>query len=140
MSIRLVQLVHPSRGRAVAIVEEPHLRLLRGQPAISVIARDAIDAGKRLHDVLDAGDERLPYDPIYNGQSEWTLLSPFDHWTAEKLFITGTGLTHKASAENPSIDAWRSRAADRQHEDVPHRPRRRPTSARLHRLAARMVL
>ena len=26
--LRLVQLVHPSEGRRVAVVEEPHLRLL----------------------------------------------------------------------------------------------------------------
>ena len=100
MNIRLVQLKHPTRGRAVAVVEEPHLRLLRRPRAITELARDAVDEGKHLHEVLDPGDELLPYDPIYNGDSEWSLLSPFDHWQAEKLFITGTGLTHKASAEN----------------------------------------
>lgn len=100
MSIRLVQLQHPSRGRAIAIVEEPHLRLLRRQRGITELTRDAIDESKHLHEVLDPGDELLPYDPIYDGDSEWALLSPFDHWQAEKLFITGTGLTHKASAEN----------------------------------------
>src|SRR4029077_9077774 len=45
--------------------------------------------------------ESLDYDAIYNGQSEWKLLRAFDHpHMASRCFVTGTGLTHKASAQN----------------------------------------
>lgn len=46
-------------------------------------------------------EEELGYDIIYQRNSEWSLLSPVDHPTeSSRCFVTGTGLTHKASAEN----------------------------------------
>jgi hypothetical protein len=99
--MRLVQLSHPSRGRRVALVEEPHLRLLADAPSVGELAFRAIRAGRsRLIAQIEPTDERLPYDPIYAGESDWSLLPPFDHDAPEKCFVTGTGLTHKASAEN----------------------------------------
>jgi hypothetical protein len=101
MSIRLVQLAHEGRGRAIAVVEEPSLRLLHGVASVFELASLSLERRKRLVDVLDpAADETLDYDAIYGGSSEWSLLPPFDHPSPEKLLVTGTGLTHKASAEN----------------------------------------
>jgi hypothetical protein len=100
MSIRLVQLSHPQRGRAVALVDEPHLRLLEGARTTHELAADAILRGRRIEEVVVAGDERIAYDDVYAETSPWSLLPPFDHPSAEQLFVTGTGLTHKASAEN----------------------------------------
>jgi hypothetical protein len=66
-------------------------------------ARAAIGSKKALESIVRAvaGDQLLDYDAIYRGETDWRLLPPFDH-PAEpaRCFITGTGLTHKASAEN----------------------------------------
>src|SRR5688500_13523811 len=100
MSIRLVQLSHPTYGRAVAAVEEPHLRLLRGAKSVHELATNAIERGRSIQDVVETGGDRISYDEVYAGQSPWSLRPPFDHPTPERNFITGTGLTHKASAES----------------------------------------
>ncbi len=44
--------------------------------------------------------EKIDYDPIYAGSSDWKLLVPFDHSEPTRLLVTGTGLTHRASADN----------------------------------------
>ncbi|MGB7157850.1 MAG: AraD1 family protein [Tepidisphaeraceae bacterium] len=103
MTTRLVQLRHPQHGRRVARVEEPRLRLLADYRTIYDAARASIGLGGRLEFLVDraASSELLDYDPVYAAASDWRLLSPFDH-PAEpaRCFVTGTGLTHKASAEN----------------------------------------
>src|SRR5207245_11500794 len=41
------------------------------------------------------------YDDVYAGRAAWQLLPPFDHPDEPaRYLVTGTGLTHKASAEN----------------------------------------
>jgi hypothetical protein len=102
MSIRLVRLSHPTRGRAVAVVEEPRLRLIRAETTVYALAMRAIAEGARIEDLVsaDSGGEQLEYDAVYEGKSAWSLLPPFDHPQPSRCFITGTGLTHKASAEN----------------------------------------
>jgi hypothetical protein len=103
MMTRLVQLIHPAHGRHVALVEEPRLRLLKAYRTVYDAARAAIGSKKSLESIVraDVGDQLLDYDAIYRGETDWRLLPPFDH-PAEpaRCFITGTGLTHKASAEN----------------------------------------
>src|SRR5439155_9215735 len=42
----------------------------------------------------------LDYDPIYRLESAWRLLPPFTHPEPSRCLVTGTGLTHKASADN----------------------------------------
>jgi hypothetical protein len=84
------------------MVEEPYLRLLDDAVSVSELAFRAVSNGSAaglLEEVRPSGDV-LPYDPIYAGQSEWKLLPPFDFDVPERCFVTGTGLTHKASAEN----------------------------------------
>jgi hypothetical protein len=47
-----------------------------------------------------ASDETLEYDAIYKGQSEWRLLPVIDHPVeSSRVLVTGTGLTHRRSAE-----------------------------------------
>lgn len=42
----------------------------------------------------------MDYDEVYIGKSEWRLLPPIDHPQApSKCLVSGTGLTHTASAE-----------------------------------------
>ncbi|HEV2296227.1 MAG TPA: AraD1 family protein [Tepidisphaeraceae bacterium] len=103
MSRRLVQLRHSVHGRCAARVEEPRLRLLATYRSAYDAARAAIALRQPLQAIVDrdATGESLDYDAIYAGRSDWKLLPPFDH-PAEPAccFVTGTGLTHKASAEN----------------------------------------
>jgi len=99
--LRIVQLSHPVHGRRVAVVSEPYLRLLQSCSTVYELARSAIQSNEplRKHIELDSGD-RLEYDDVYAGRSDWKLLSPIDHPEPSRCFVTGTGLTHKGSADN----------------------------------------
>ena len=91
---RLVQL---KRGdtRRVALVEEPHLRVLDGCGSIYELASSAISKNVKLSDLARqrATGEVLEYDPIYRGQSEWRILPAIDHPTNRTLPDFGNG-TH----------------------------------------------
>jgi len=100
---RLVQLSHPKHGRQVAVVEENGLRLLRGYDSIYHLAQASITANKFLEQTVNAslGFEVLDYDAVHSLKSEWRLLPAFDHpEEPARCLVSGTGLTHKASAEN----------------------------------------
>lgn len=99
---RLVQL---KRGdtRRVALVEEPHLRLLDGCSSIYELASSAINGKVKLSDLARerSTGEVLEYDPIYRGQSDWRILPAIDHPTEPaRCLVSGTGLTHLGSARN----------------------------------------
>ena len=99
---RLVQIKHGGT-RAVALVEEPRLRLLTGVESIYELAQTAAAAGQSLLKLIQAhtGVESLDYDAIYRGQSEWGLLPPIDHpEEPARCLVSGTGLTHLGSAKN----------------------------------------
>jgi hypothetical protein len=98
---RLVQL---SNGavRRVALVEEPHLRLLDGCASIYDLAKAAQAAGIRLSEAAmqRTTAERVDYDRVYGGRSEWRLLPPIDHPEPARCLVSGTGLTHLGSARD----------------------------------------
>jgi hypothetical protein len=101
--LRLVQLSHPTDGRRVAVVEEPNLRLLSHHATVYDLARVAIERSQPLADIASQrrSPESVAYDEVYAGESPWRLLPPFDHPQEPACcLVTGTGLTHKASAEN----------------------------------------
>src|SRR5262245_13494614 len=101
--LRLVQLLHVEQGRHVAVVEEPHLRPLAKWPSVYELAQEAIRTGRGIADAVsaDASLAHLEYDAVYDGPSPWKLLPPIDHpEEPARCLVTGTGLTHKASAEN----------------------------------------
>jgi hypothetical protein len=100
--VRLVQLKAPSGETRVALVEGDKLRLLAGCDSIYALVQAALASSKPLADAVRdaASDQTLEYDPIYRLASEWRLLPPFTHPEPARLFVTGTGLTHKASADN----------------------------------------
>ncbi|MDB6058642.1 MAG: hypothetical protein JWO95_2486 [Verrucomicrobiales bacterium] len=101
--LRLVQIKHPKRGRQVAIVNGKALVLVAEYQSVFELALAAIALKTSLKDLAQTSNtaEELNYDHIYNGESEWRLLPPFDHpHEAARCLITGTGLTHEASAEN----------------------------------------
>ncbi len=99
---RLVQIRNGST-RAVALVEEPRLRLLADVNSIFQLAQEAVDKGVSLVSLIQkkATGEFLDYDLVYHGDSKWKLLSPIDHPTElAHCHVTGTGLTHLGSAAN----------------------------------------
>jgi hypothetical protein len=87
----------------VAIVEEPLLALVDEFDSIYALATAAIRSDSSPAELAAARqtEETIDYDPVYLGTSDWKLLPAFDHPTDPMhCLVTGTGLTHKASAEN----------------------------------------
>jgi hypothetical protein len=99
---RLIQLRNNSTRR-VALVGEPHVRLLDAFDSVYGLAQAAVTMGVKLADLIrrHATGASLDYDAIYTGQSEWRLLTPIDH-PAEpaRCLVSGTGLTHLGSARD----------------------------------------
>lgn len=97
----LVQIRNGSTRR-VALVEEPHLRLLAATSVYELVEQ-AVECQMPLTRWIEeqAGDERIDYDPVYEGRSPWRLLPPIDHPVdPARCLVTGTGLTHLGSAKN----------------------------------------
>ncbi|MEJ7767914.1 MAG: AraD1 family protein [Chitinophagaceae bacterium] len=102
-STRLVQLIHPQFGRHVAVVREPTLLLLKDVASAYDLALEAINADKKLKDIiqLHVTNEALDYSSVYEGKNQWKLLPSFDHpENMMNCIVSGTGLTHKNSALN----------------------------------------
>lgn len=101
-AVHLIQLRHGER-RAVAMVEGSRLRLIEGYASTYELALNAIRQGRPLTELARqaAHGAVLDYDAIYQGTEEWRLLPPFDHPAdLARATVSGTGLTHKVSAEN----------------------------------------
>jgi hypothetical protein len=100
--VRLVQLQSPAGETRVASVEEGSLRLLNSYVSAYDLAQAALDRDTPLRELAQsaASAETLDYDPIYFLESDWRLLPPFTHPEPARCLVSGTGLTHKASAEN----------------------------------------
>jgi hypothetical protein len=100
----MIRLVQIRRGveRRVALVEEPHLRLLNGSCSIYELATAALATATRLSDAAKqrANGERLDYDLVYSQRSEWQLLPAIDHPEPARCLVSGTGLTHLGSARD----------------------------------------
>jgi hypothetical protein len=78
--MRLVQL-SDGRGRRVAVVEEPRLRLLGAGSSVYALAAAAIESAQPLSELIakHVSDQTLDYDDVYHGRGAWRLLSPVDH-------------------------------------------------------------
>jgi hypothetical protein len=79
------------------------LRVLDGCASVYELAKSAILTGCRLGDLVQKRltPERLDYDLVYSGKSEWQLLPPIDHpEEPTRCMISGTGLTHLGSARD----------------------------------------
>jgi hypothetical protein len=96
---RLVQICNGTERR-VAVVDEPHLRLLETVESIYALAGGAMASGRKLDGLIEEHltPDRLPYDDVYAGESPWRLLSPIDHPEPTRCLVSGTGLTHLGSA------------------------------------------
>ena len=99
--MRLVQLMHRDGRRRVAVADGAWMRLVDGASTIYGLAQSAIARGVRLRAAVALSGERQSYDDAYEGRGDWRLLPPVDHpEEPARCYITGTGLTHKASALN----------------------------------------
>ncbi len=101
--MRLVQLNHDRQGRRIAVVEEPKLTLLDSFGSIYELALTAIERGESLESIVasDRSEVALDYDAVYTGNEGWGLLPAFDHPDEPAhCLVSGTGLTHQASAAN----------------------------------------
>lgn len=101
--MRLVQLHHNAKGRRVALVKKKSLVLLdEGYTSLYDLVWNAILEKRRLEDLVDHHKTsfRLFYDSVYTGSDPWKVLPSFDHpHDPMHCMVSGTGLTHKASAE-----------------------------------------
>jgi hypothetical protein len=100
--MHLVQIANSDR-RAVAIVQEPNLALLREVDSVFALATRAISEGRQLSALAEQmlSEEKLSYDDVYNGQSPWKLLAPVDSpGDLQNVLVSGTGLTHLGSARD----------------------------------------
>ena len=99
---RIVQLTDGPRRR-VALVDEPHLRLLEDTVSTHALASTAMDMGRALSELVAhrATGEVIDYDEVYEGRSAWKLLPPIDHPVEPaRCLVSGTGLTHLGSAKD----------------------------------------
>jgi hypothetical protein len=100
--IHLVQLGNGA-SRRVAIVDEPRLCCLDGVESIYDLVQTCLHGGKGLIQCARslANGESLDYDAVYNGASEWHLLTPIDvPGSPSRTLVAGTGLTHLGSAKD----------------------------------------
>jgi hypothetical protein len=100
--MNLVQLKRGAERRA-GVVNGDEVRLLEVHDSVYSLAAEAFARGERLVSVAErfTGRETLTYADVYQGRSDWRLLPSFDHPSdVARCLVSGTGLTHKASAEN----------------------------------------
>ena len=102
--LHIVQLHHPNVGRRLAIVSEPLLQLTRYASVVDA-AWAAIECNRGIEEAVQASlspSEGSPvYDNVYDLRSPWRLLPPLDHPIQPcRCLVSGTGLTHKGSADS----------------------------------------
>ncbi|NND35458.1 MAG: GguC protein, partial [Saprospiraceae bacterium] len=101
--MHLVQLRHEGGERRVALVDAEQLHLLTRQyPTTYHLASTVVDSKKLLSQTVEGALSSmvLDYDAIYRQRSQWQILPAIDHPNQSECLVTGTGLTHKASAAN----------------------------------------
>ena len=101
--MRLVQLAGPD-GRRVALVEEPRLRLLEGCRSVYDLASECLKEGVSLprgHRTARGPTNSSTTTPFMRAQSDWRICPSADVPSEPaRCLVSGTGLTHKASAKN----------------------------------------
>jgi hypothetical protein len=100
--MRLLQLSNARGERRVCAVDGDSLRALDGPATIHALATAALDAGIPLPEFASTlqSNERIGYEPVYAGASEWRILPVVDHGAdPARLLVSGTGLTHRRSAD-----------------------------------------
>jgi hypothetical protein len=101
--MRLIQIRHVHGGRRTGVVSAGSIELLRGGDSIYAFAQLALDGRATLRTVVEGSvtQEALDYDAVYSGSADWRILPAMDHPAeAARCLVSGTGLTHMASAKN----------------------------------------
>jgi len=101
--MRLLQIAGPGGQRRVGIVQDSWVLLLDDIASVYQLAQEALSAGATLAAMAEhhASVDALQYDAIYTGRSPWRILPAMDHpHDPAHCLISGTGLTHMASAQN----------------------------------------
>src|SRR5271156_1686003 len=102
--MRLIQIRHVHGGRRTGVVSEGSIALLRGGESIYAFAQLALNGRASLSAVVESSvtQEALDYDGVSSGTSDWRILPAMDHPAeSARCLVSGTGLTHMASAKNP---------------------------------------
>src|ERR1035437_2918206 len=90
--MRLIQLAGPG-GRRVGVVEDGEIQLLRTHESGWALAQAGLQ--------VDLSGERLDYDEINAGASQWKVVPAVDHpEEPARCLVSGTGLSHIRSATN----------------------------------------
>ena len=101
--MRLIQLKNSRGERRICLVEEGRLRVIGQHDSVYLLAQTALAAEATFSATMNyyLTAEELDYDEIYQGRSEWRILLPIDHPDdPARCLISGTGLTHRGSADN----------------------------------------
>jgi len=102
--MHLIQLKHKTKGRRVAWVQHNSLTLLdECYTALYDLVWSALLEKRSLTALAEQHKTgiRLYYDSVYTGRDSWKVLPSFDHpHDPMHCLVSGTGLTHKTSAEN----------------------------------------
>ncbi len=83
-------------------MEDGALRLLDECDSVYSLAQAALRERQALPEIARQrlSSTTLNYDPIYALESDWRLLPAFTHPEPSRCLVSGTGLTHRASADN----------------------------------------
>ena len=103
LMFRLVQLIHPRKGRRIAVVERDGCRLIDTYTSVHGLASFVLRSDATLCTEIESklGRNFHDYDAVYHGRSEWKLLPAYDHpGEPSRCLVAGTGLTHRASVDN----------------------------------------
>src|SRR5688572_858654 len=102
--MNLLQLEHPVHGRRIGLVKEPSIVLLEKSFTTTYqFFNNILATEKAFKPSIDKvmTTDQLDYDTIYRLKSDWRILPPIDCPNDPMLcVVSGTGLTHKASAAN----------------------------------------
>jgi len=115
--LRVVQ-IQNGKSRRVAVVDEPSLRLVDGFDSIYGYCQTAMATGRPMSEMIrhGVGKDRLDYDAVYSGQSEWRLMVPLDYPDGPAgTLVSGTGLTHFGSARDRQAMHTKTSADDDEH-------------------------
>ncbi|HWA34955.1 MAG TPA: AraD1 family protein, partial [Cyclobacteriaceae bacterium] len=103
-NIHIVQLEHAVLGRRVGIVEEPRVILLdKDIRSTYQLVDNVVNGNLSFMESITTfrTTEFVSYDDPYSGKSHWRMLPPIDCPGNPTLcMLSGTGLTHKTSADN----------------------------------------
>jgi hypothetical protein len=101
--MRLVQIVRHGERR-VGVVDNLQLHLVeRRFQSVYELACQALRECRSLEQVTAAAvsPDDVDYEAAYEGRTEWRFLPSFDHPSEPaRCLVSGTGLTHNASAKN----------------------------------------